>query len=721
MARTTWADTITVCSSGCDYVTIQAAVSAAAPNDTINVMEGTYIENVTISTTLTIRGTGAGSTIIDGNANGTVLIIRPGIVVTMTDLGITNGLAISAPGIFNQGTLFLDNTIISNNKAVCCTSKDGGGIHNAEFSIATIKNSIIMSNTALNKGGGIYNAGMMAVYNTDIHHNQGLNGGGIYNRAGTITIDNSVTRHNSGNGGGIVTTGLMTVTNSTISGNYGGIVGGVRTQVGVTTLIHSTIAFNESYGLRSWDNGTIKLANSIVANNTSEECNVAFNGMILSLDFNLSSDTSCNLISSHDLPDTDPLLGALTDNGGDTVTHAPALNSPALDKGNCNSTISDQRGQPRPVNLPMIDNTDDGCDIGAYEVGPRLTLTKIITPTRPNPGDTITYTIVLSNSSSISATNALISDTLPLGLNFVGPITLNPSSGTPGNAGTLPTLVHQLTITGWEQVTVTFPVTIDTNLIGGQVITNGAAVTSTEITAPIIDEVSITISNNPGITVSKIINVKTANIGETITYTYRVTNTGNVSLTNLVASDTPLGVVSLNKDSLTPGQDTTGILTYTTVEGDLPGPLTNTVVVTGTFLTNKITATTEANVALAYNAALTLSKTANVETASVGETITYTYRVTNTGNVSLTNLIASDTPLGAISLNKNNLPPGQGTTGILTYTVVENDLPGPLTNTIVVTGVFLTEEITGITSMSVTLLENSSDNHVYLPVILKND
>ncbi|MCP4304772.1 MAG: hypothetical protein GY788_07850, partial [bacterium] len=183
---------------------------------------------------------------------------------------------------------------------------------------------------------------------------------------------------------------------------------------------------------------------------------------------------------------------------------------------------------------------------------------------------------------------------------------------------------------------------------------------------------------------------------------YRVTNTGNVSLTNLIASDTPLGAISFNKDNLTPGQDTTGTLTYTVVEDDLPGPLTNIVVVTGTFLTDKITATTEADVSLTYNAALTLSKIANVETARIDETITYTYRVTNTGNVSLTNLIASDTPLGAISFNKDNLTPGQDTTGTLIYTVGEDDLPGPLTNTAIVTSTFLTDEIIATAQADVT-------------------
>ncbi|HEB64836.1 MAG TPA: hypothetical protein ENJ02_04760, partial [Chloroflexi bacterium] len=73
-----------------------------------------------------------------------------------------------------------------------------------------------------------------------------------------------------------------------------------------------------------------------------------------------------------------------------------------------------------------------------------------------------------------------------------------------------------------------------------------------------------------------------AAVGETITYTYRLTNTGDVTLSSLTAADDKLGSVSLGAASLAPGASTSAILTYTVSEGDLPGPLVNTVTVTGT-------------------------------------------------------------------------------------------------------------------------------------------
>jgi hypothetical protein len=91
-------------------------------------------------------------------------------------------------------------------------------------------------------------------------------------------------------------------------------------------------------------------------------------GTITSLGHNIDSDGSCGLDPSlNDLPNTDPLLGPLQDNGGPTLTHALLEGSPAIDAGSENCPYTDQRGVPRP----QQDGDEDGiarCHIGAFEL-----------------------------------------------------------------------------------------------------------------------------------------------------------------------------------------------------------------------------------------------------------------------------------------------------------------------------------------------------------------
>ena len=96
----------------------------------------------------------------------------------------------------------------------------------------------------------------------------------------------------------------------------------------------------------------------------------------------------------------------------------------------------------------------------------------------------------------------------------------------------------------------------------------------------------------PNLTVTKIADVDKAIIGETaITYSYRVTNNGDIPLT-IQAVDDRLGPIPLTTlpggtavipvYRLLSGQIAVGTRRYTPQWSDLPGPLANTVTVTGT-------------------------------------------------------------------------------------------------------------------------------------------
>jgi hypothetical protein len=72
-------------------------------------------------------------------------------------------------------------------------------------------------------------------------------------------------------------------------------------------------------------------------------------------------------ITTGNLLDIDPLLGPLQNNGGPTDTQALLAGSPAIDAGTSGGLNSDQRGIPRPIDIPSLPNAADGTDIGAYE------------------------------------------------------------------------------------------------------------------------------------------------------------------------------------------------------------------------------------------------------------------------------------------------------------------------------------------------------------------
>jgi hypothetical protein len=317
--------------------TIGHAISLAASGDSIIVAAATYTENLTIGFSLKVIGSGASTTIIDGNAAGTVITISQNTQVTLSNITIRNGLAWYGGGISNLGTLTISNSTVSGNLAFTRSSGFGGGIVNWGPGTMTINNSTVSGNTA--SGGSEGSAG---------------SGAGIFNYGGTLTVNNSTISGNSvhshfaiSRGGGISNSGILRINNSTISGNSTDILG---------------------KGAGIWNNSSAVLQNSIVANNLrGGNC---YGGLTYSNGYNLSSDGTCNFSSRGDLNNHDPLLGPLQNNGGPTETMALLPGSLAIDAGNpagCTDGLghllkTDQRGMPRPDKEDSV-----GCDMGAYE------------------------------------------------------------------------------------------------------------------------------------------------------------------------------------------------------------------------------------------------------------------------------------------------------------------------------------------------------------------
>ena len=187
-------------------------------------------------------------------------------------------------------------------------------------------------------------------------------------------------------------------------------------------------------------------------------------------------------------------------------------------------------------------------------------------------------------------------------------------------------------------------------------------------------------------------------VGSTVTFTYVVTNTGNMPLANVVVTDDKLGpITSFTGDTNGNGLlDLTETWTYTKTATALAGQQTNTGTVTaqdpatGTPVTDDNPANYFGDAAASNIVKFVNGQDADSPTGphvAAGSTVTFTYVVTNTGNVPLANVVVTDDKLGTIATftgdtNGNGL---LDLTETWTYTKTATALAGQQTNTGTVT------------------------------------
>ncbi len=325
--------------------------------------------------------------VVDSIFSGNHSDIGGGGIVNVGSLYITGSTfaensSLNFGAIAANGTADISNSTIKNNQA----DHTGGGISN--IGGMTISNSTISNNSAVNTGGAIVNAGTMTITMSTISENTAGSYGGFYNE-GNLTVDNSNFIENSAdNCGAIYNNGTLTLTQNTISNNIATISGGAICNDASLAIHNSTVSANSaSVGGGVSNNGSLSIDSSTFYGNSASEggtisgtailTNTIIAGTLLGSDcvgdiidggHNLDSDGTCNLDPGNgSLPDTDPLLGPLQDNGGPTLTHALLPGSPAIDTGDdAQCPPTDQRGVPRPQ-----DGNGDGiaiCDMGAYEL-----------------------------------------------------------------------------------------------------------------------------------------------------------------------------------------------------------------------------------------------------------------------------------------------------------------------------------------------------------------
>jgi hypothetical protein len=280
-----------------------------------------------------------------------------GVGFTLQDLALRNGIAATGGAVLARGRLSIDGCLFEQNTAT--GGNTGGGAIAAFGGVLSIVDSLFLDNqssAADGVGGAIFTFNTtFSIVSSTFAGNQGAFGS-------ALLVEGA---------GPNVSAGLI---NCTFADNVATIVGTIYTLANGGTitlaLTNCTVAHNLSSGStagvfnagRNNASSVIFYRNSLFADN--DGANLVnfvasnFTGTMTSLGNNLADDTD-HLTHPTDLPNANPLIGFLADNGGMVPTIPLLPGSPALDAATVEAeNFVDARGVSRPV---------DGVDIGAYE------------------------------------------------------------------------------------------------------------------------------------------------------------------------------------------------------------------------------------------------------------------------------------------------------------------------------------------------------------------
>ena len=299
-------------------------------------------------------------------------------------------------------------------------------------------------------------------------------------------------------------------------------------------------------------------------------------------------------------------------------------------------------------------------------------LTKMVDNMAPNIGDQVTFTIVASNTGPSTATNIVITDPLPAGLNLVS---ASPSLGN-FNPATGVWTIDSLNAVGSANLSIVATVN-----------SNAAQINTATLTS--VDQTDTNASNNQAtatltartanLSLTKTVNNSIANVGDDVTFTVTVNNAGPNDATGVQVTDQLPAGLSLTSFTTSPGttfNSATGVWTVGNVpfggasptlslvaRVDSIGAKTNTAQISAADQTdpnsipgNNLPAEDDQDSAVVTPASadLSLDKQADNLSPTVGDNVTFTINVSNLGPNSATDVVVRDVlPSGMAYVSDN--------------------------------------------------------------------
>ncbi len=319
----------------------------------------------------------------------------------------------------------------------------------------------------------------------------------------------------------------------------------------------------------------------------------------------------------------------------------------------------------------------------ASAYSPGLKFEKSASPTTyDHAGQIITYTYKVTNSGNVKIS---------------GPITV-----TDNKIGTFTISTKDLATGATVSGKATYKITSQ-NLKDGSV-TNLAYATGIYNKQKVkSNQASSTVKTNqkPALTIIKSASPSIYSaVGQTITYTYKVTNSGNFKISGpITVTDNKIGTFTISTKDLAAGATVSGKATYKITSQNLKdGSVTNLAYATGIYNKQKVKSNqASSTVKTNQKPALTIIKSASPTIYSaVGQTITYAYKVTNSGNVKISGPITvTDNKIGTFTISTKDLATGATVSGKATYKITSQNLKdGSVTNLAYATGIYNKQKVT---------------------------
>jgi uncharacterized repeat protein (TIGR01451 family) len=248
----------------------------------------------------------------------------------------------------------------------------------------------------------------------------------------------------------------------------------------------------------------------------------------------------------------------------------------------------------------------------------------------PVPGDTVVYTITVTNDGNMDAEGITVTDTVPANMTYVE----GSASGSGSPSGTTLTW-SDLSVDAHDSMDLTFEAMVDDGVLAGTPITNTAWISQSTLASAVTPSVVIAVGELRRLDASKSVAPVVPIADEMLTYTIQVVNTGNIAVevditdpipdntTYVPGSVSPpatyveaVDQIQLRDETLGPAESLT--VTFA-VQVETATTITNTAQVQADGLTYEVTAVAIPAGPLAY---IVVSPTA--VTLAAGEVVTFT-------------------------------------------------------------------------------------------------